>query len=229
VGSTLAVHVAAGALGLLLATVALVAAKGGRLHRKAGLLFVAAMLVMATTGMALALAEGPDANALGGLSAAYLVVTALTTVRPRSPALRRVDAGAMVVGLALGVIALVLGVVSINRPGAHVDGVPAPILFTFAAVGLLGSAGDLRATRSGGLTGARRLARHLWRMCFALWIATASFFLGQADEIPEPLRILPLLAALAFAPLVVLVHWLWRVRFRQGPRGVVGLGAGERG
>ena len=36
--------------------------------------------------------------------------------------------------------------------------------------------GDLRVIRMGGLKGPRRLARHLWRMCFALFIAAASFF-----------------------------------------------------
>lgn len=220
-GVILGLHITAGVVGLVSATAALSAAKGGWLHRRSGLGFVGAMLVMAVTGVALAIAEGPDANALGGFTAAYLVVTALTTVRPRSTVLHRVDVVAMVYGLIIGMISLVLGFVSITRPGAHVDGVPAPILFTFAALGLFGSAGDWRAFRAGGLRGAHRLARHLWRMCFALWIATGSFFLGQMDEFPEPLRIIPLMAALAFAPLFVLVIWLWRVR-RRPSQGVPG-------
>lgn len=213
---TLAVHITAGVVGLLLAAVALSAAKGGLLHRRAGRLFVWAMLVMAATGVVIASAAGPNATALGGLTAGYLVVTALTTVRPRSSAVRRVDAVAMVFGLAVGLTSLVLGLLSLSRPGGHIQGIPAPILFTFAALGLLGSAGDLRMIRAGRIHGARRIGRHLWRMCFALWIATASFFLGQADEFPAQLRILPLLAALAFAPLVLLLYWLWRVRSGRG-------------
>src|SRR5688572_14274691 len=47
--------------------------------------------------------------------------------------------------------------------------------------------------------GSRRVARHLWRMCFALFVATGSFFLGQMKFIPEPVRIVPLLLVLALA------------------------------
>lgn len=56
-----------------------------------------------------------------------------------------------------------------------------------------------------------RLARHLWRMCLALFIAAGSFFVGQADEIPQALRgphlMVPPLAALA-----LMAFWLVRVR-----------------
>ncbi|MGH7468346.1 MAG: hypothetical protein ACRENP_10210 [Longimicrobiales bacterium] len=38
------------------------------------------------------------------------------------------------------------------------------------------------------LAGARRIARHLWRMCFGFWIATGSFFFGQMDEFPAGCR-----------------------------------------
>jgi hypothetical protein len=70
--------------------------------------------------------------------------------------------------------------------------------------------------RTARLDDARRLARHLWRMCYALFIASMSFFLGQTDEIPEALRITPLLVLLAFLPALVMLYWLWRVRYRRG-------------
>ena len=57
-------------------------------------------------------------------------------------------------------------------------------------------------------------------MTFALFIATGSFFLGQADELPEALRIWPALYVLALAPLVFLLYWMWRVRFRRSLRGM---------
>ena len=57
-------------------------------------------------------------------------------------------------------------------------------------------------------------------MCLALFVASGSFFLGQADEIPEPLRIYPLLAIPAFLPLVALLYWLWRVCIRRRRRTV---------
>jgi hypothetical protein len=40
---------------------------------------------------------------------------------------------------------------------------------------LLAAAGDLRMLLRGGLFGAQRIARHLWRMCFGLFIARDLF------------------------------------------------------
>ena len=88
-----------------------------------------------------------------------------------------------------------------------------------ALVLLLCAAGDLRVLRSGPPAGTRRLARHLWRMCYAMFTATGSFFLGQAKVIPEALRVTPVLLVLAFLPLPAMFYWLWRVRRR--PRMVV--------
>ena len=74
---------------------------------------------------------------------------------------------------------------------------------------------------SGALTGTRRVARHLWRMSFALFIAAMSFFIGQADVIPEPVRIRPLLAIPVVLVLVTMFYWLWRVRLRRSLRGMI--------
>ena|SRR5688500_9577578 len=95
------------------------------------------------------------------------------------------------------------------------------MVLLFAIVALSSGASDVRVARSGPLRGASRLARHLWRMCFALWIAAGSFFLGQADKLPEVLRIPALLAVPVLIPLVAMVYWLWRVRNRQTFRGIV--------
>ena len=80
--------------------------------------------------------------------------------------------------------------------------------------------------RAGGLRGAPRLTRHLWRMCLALFIATASFFLGTGRRIPESLHI----RAFRLIPLVVLatmVFWLWRLRRKPVSRSVVTVGVPE--
>lgn len=79
---TLLVHVVAGALALVSGFVALSAAKGLKLHRKSGLLFVGAMVLMGLSGAVIATMTGEPGSVTGGLLATYLVVTALTTVRP---------------------------------------------------------------------------------------------------------------------------------------------------
>lgn len=75
-------HVAAGTVGLLAGTVAVSAAKGARLHRVAGSVFFASMLVMAGFADYLAVAI-PDQipNFLVGTFVIYLVTTAWMAVR----------------------------------------------------------------------------------------------------------------------------------------------------
>jgi hypothetical protein len=91
-------------------------------------------------------------------------------------------------------------------------------MFFMAAVNTPAVVGDVRVLRSGPLRGAPRLARHLWRMCFALFIAAGTFFSMRARVakiLPEPfttpmMRALPVL--LVF---VAMFYWLWRVRSRR--------------
>jgi hypothetical protein len=53
-----------------------------------------------------------------------------------------------------------------------------------------------------------------------MFVATGSFFLGQADELPEWLRIFPLLALPVLATLVFTPYWLVKVlRPRTAPSG----------
>ena len=94
------------------------------------------------------------------------------------------------------------------------------------ALGLAG-AGDLRLIRSNPPRGAGRIARHLWRMSFALFTAAMSFFVGQAKVIPEPIRIRPLLALPVLAVLITMLYWLWRLRIRRSLGGIVRVTAVE--
>lgn len=149
------------------------------------------------------------------------MVTALTTVRPLGTGSRWIALGALLVAFGVGLVNVALGVETLAAGAFTRSGVPVPMLFFMGSIALLAGMGDLRVLRSGPLQGARRIARHLWRMCFALFVASGSFFLGQADEIPEPLRIYPLLAIPAVLPLVALLYWLWRVRIRRSSRGIV--------
>jgi amino acid permease len=114
-------------------------------------------------------------------------------------------------------VALAFEAIAIGGAGA---GIAYP-LFLFAAVALLASAGDLRMLRAGGIHGASRLRRHLWRMCFALFIAALAFFSSERRvPAPAPLRVLPVLAVL-----VTMLYWFWRVRIRPTVRGIAEVSA----
>ncbi len=213
------VHIAAGGMAIIFAGVALAASKGATLHRRSGLLFVYAMLTMGISGSILALRQSlTNPNVLGGFMSAYFVITALTTVRPVSTWTRWLNSAALLVVIALTLIEVGLGFKALASPGGTLNGVPFFMPFFLAIVTTLAAAGDIRMLRSGALRAAPRLARHLWRMCFALFIAAGSFFSIRervAKILPEPfttpaMRALPV--ALVF---VAMFYWLWRVRARR--------------
>jgi uncharacterized membrane protein len=210
----LPIHVAAGGLAIVLGAVALSVKKGGTLHRRSGLLFVSAMLVMGLSASMLGFRESPtDPNVGAGLLTAYFVGTALTTVRPVSAWTRLIDAAALAVAVVLGLGGLVRGVEAFNTP----DGVPFQMHFFLSTVIMLAAAGDVRVMRLGPARGRPRLARHLWRMCFALFIAAGSFFSIRervATVLPEPFTTAPMRALPILLLFGAMFYWLWRLRDR---------------
>jgi hypothetical protein len=77
---------------------------------------------------------------------------------------------------------------------------------------LLAAVGDVRMLVRGGVFGKQRIARHLWRMCYALFTAAGSLFLGQQQVFPAFLRHINVLFVPAILPLVLRIFWLFRVR-----------------
>lgn len=195
---------------MLLGGLALLAPKGGRLHRRSGWLFVGSMLVMGLTAAVLG-------NIGGGLMAAYFVVTALTTVRPAAAWARWVNAGALAVAGVLALSSIDKGLEALASPGGALNGVPFFMLFFIGGVMTMAAVGDVRVMWSGPPRGTPRLARHLRRMCFGLFIAAGSFFSIEARVatiLPWPfttaaMRALPV--ALVF---IAMFYWLWRIRVR---------------
>ena len=216
----LIVHVLGGSIALASGAVAIAAAKGGRWHRSAGIAVVISMLVMAVFGTVVGAYE-MKMTGVGGVLTAYVVFTGFSTVRPVAGAGRAQQGVLMAVAFLIALFELTMGVVAFGKPHRAINGVPAGMILFMGTIALLAAAGDWRMLRAGGIKGARRLARHLWRMCFALFIASGSFFLGQMKFVPAPVRSLPLMFVLGLAPLAVLLYWMWRVRLRQSLRGLI--------
>jgi len=209
-GMLLPIHIAAGGLALVLGALALSVKKGGTVHRRSGLLFVYAMLVMGISAAIL--------GNVGGLMAAYFVVTALTTVRPVSPWTRRINVAALALAVGLALLDILGGVKAFNSPRGVLNGVPFLMLFFIATVMILAAVGDVRIMRFGLPRGGPRLARHLWRMCFALFIAAGSFFSIRervAKILPEPFTTGPMRALPILLIFGAMFYWLWRVRRRR--------------
>jgi uncharacterized membrane protein len=219
VSPLLIVHVSAGCLGILSGAAALSVRKGERLHRAFGTVFFLSMLTVSTLAVYLAIfapptAAGgapPSASVSIGILTIYLVATAWMTVRRTEGSIGRFEKGALFVALSVTAALLIFGLHAASIPTARPGGyVP---YFIFASFAAFAAAGDLRLILRGGISGVRRIARHLWRMCFALFFAASFFFLGQQKVMPVYMHGSPLLLALGIAPLLVMIFWLIRVRF----------------
>jgi hypothetical protein len=207
----LILHVSAGVLGLASGTAAMVFRKGSSRHRSAGDVFVISMVAMGAAGSALALMKHQMNNFFGGILAIYLVATAWSAGRrqlQRSLLDRAAPLVAFMIGLAMFSygVAVALGRISFG------DNVPTPMYFVMGSIALLSGLGDVRLLLRETVTSAQRITRHLWRMCFGLFIATGSLFLGQQQVFPQFLRNSPIMLVPAFLPLVLMVFWLVRVR-----------------
>jgi hypothetical protein len=207
----LPVHIAGGIVAILSGTAAMIFRKGSPRHALAGKVFVAAMLTLGTSALYLAIMKHQVGNILGGTFAIYLVTTAWLTARHKDGETSIFDWAAMLIPLLVGSALWILGIAVVYGRAVQARGVPVAMNFFMGSVMLLAAAGDIRMLAHGGVFGAKRIVRHLWRMCFGLFVATGSFFLGQQQVFPRWLRGSPALFVLALLPLVLLIFWVLRV------------------
>lgn len=216
---SLVVHIAAGAVSLIAGYIALYSRKGERLHRRAGMAFFYAMLLMCSLGALIAIVRGaaPALNVTASVLTAYLVITSLTTLREPNAASPYVEPGLMVIAFITATTSLVFAYQALASPDGMRRGMPGFPFIMFGVVGMIAAVSDVRILRYGRAVGRSRIVRHLWRMTFALFVAAMSFFLGQAKVIPKPIRIPGLLALPVLAVLITLIYWLWKMRVRRAP------------
>jgi hypothetical protein len=228
----LIVHICGGSVGLLSGTAAMTFHKGSPRHVLAGKLFVASMLTMAVFAVYLAITRHQPNNIGGGILTFYLIGTAWLTARRRDGETSRWDWVALLIPLALGILTWMNGIQVVRSGASSQDGVPVGMTFFMGSVMLLAAAGDVRMLVRGGVAGAKRIARHLWRMCFGLFIASGSFFLGPSNRplrllsavgvgqhLPQALFSTALYLVLTVLPLILLIFWLVRVRFKNAYTG----------
>jgi len=187
--------------------------KGSRQHGLAGNVFVIAMLTLSASGVYLAFLKSQPGNILGGALTFYLVATAWMTARRRDPKTDILNWGAFLFIVALAFVEVTLGLEAAMSPtGLKYDYPPGPYFF-LGSVAVLAATGDIRMLVRRAISGSKRIARHLWRMCFALFIAAGSIFLARQQLFPEILRKSGVLLLLSFLPLILMIFWLVRVRF----------------
>src|SRR5260370_7748956 len=188
----LVVHICAGTLGLLSGTAAMSFRKGSPRHMLAGKVFVVSMLTLAAAAVYLAILKHQTPNIVAGFLTFYLIGTAWLTARRRDGETSRLDWVVLLIPLAIGIVNWVNGLKIVRSGGSSQDGVPVGMMLFMGSVCLIAAAGDVRMLVGGGVFGAKRIARHLWPMCFGLFIAAGSFFLAPSTRPVAFLSAVPL-------------------------------------
>jgi hypothetical protein len=212
----LIVHIVGGLVAIVSGFIALFARKGARVHRRAGDVFVIAMLFMGVAGGYVAFTKSDPANVLAGILAAYLVTTAWLTVKRKPRETGALDVALLCLALAVGAASYILAARASKGVVMYV---------VFGSIAMLLGAADLRVLVRGGVAGTARLVRHLWRMGLALFVATGSFFLGTAQDpvlrreglrprlFTPAIRHTHLPEVPVLVVLVLTLFWMFRVRF----------------
>jgi uncharacterized membrane protein len=198
----LALHIAAGSLSLAASAAALWATKGGSLHRRAGRVFLGAMIAVGVSALVLASLH-PSAFLFSiGIFSLYLVLSGAEAARP---GLLRRWAGAVPVAM------VVVGTAMLGLAAAGAVRQPS-VLAVFGAIGLALAVQDL-AVRSRGERAPGRVQRHLARMLGATAASWTAFVVVNFTFLP------PLVAWLGPTALVLpaIVYWARRLRLRAMP------------
>src|SRR5215471_12529109 len=211
-------HIYSGSVALLSGAAAMFFRKGSRRHRLAGDAFVLSMIGLGASGASMGFIRHEPMNVAMGVLTGYLVVTAWMTARRKDGETGIFDWCALVVPLAVAAALLSFGFAAANGPRGVKGGVPAAPYFIFGSVALLFAVSDVRMLVGGGVSGMQRLARHLGRMFFALFIASGSLFLARPHLFPVFLRKTGAIFLLGILPLLLMIYWLFRVRFTKAYR-----------
>lgn len=202
----LLVHICTAVVGLLSGYLAMIYRKGSGGHGAAGTVFFVSMLLMSASGAYIGAFVRPIMlNVVVGTLTFYLVATSWRTARRREKRTDVFDVIAMLWATSVGIAGLTFAIAGTK------DKLPAPLYFAFGSVALLAAYGDLRMLLRGGAAGTQRIARHLWRMCFALLTATISFYPGQGKLFPKAIRDTGILMLPHVLLIGALLYWVIRM------------------
>ena len=207
-------HIIGGGAGIATGAIAIASRKGRKIHRAAGTAFFWVMLVCYVVAASVApfLDDGQRPNTIAGVMALYLLLTGWAAAQKPEIRAGVYQIAGLVAALTIAGAGALFMKLSADSPTGTIDGSPPEAFVVFMAAGLFAAAGEVHVLVRRTLSGPARIARHLWRMCFSLFIASGSFFLGQMQVMPVWMResAIPYVAALA--PLAAMLVWLVLVR-----------------
>jgi len=209
----LAIHVAAGALSLVVAPVAMVTAKGGPTHRRWGTVYYWAMAIVALTAVVLALWRPNPFLALVALFSFYFAFTGVRTLRHKHPergeGATALDWGAAVLAMTASAALVVLGLL---KPGAVWVRL-GTVAVVFGVLGLVFAGLQLRRFARPAADPMRWWFTHMSGMLGSYLAAVTAFSVVNFTFMPTTLRWL--WPTLLGTPLIALWVTYYRRRFQR--------------
>ena len=207
-------HIIGGGAGIATGAIAIASRKGGKIHRTAGRVFFWVMLVCYVVAACVApfLDDGQRPNTIAGVMALYLLLSGRAAAQKPEIKAGIFQVAGLVVAVTIAGAGALFMKMGADSPTGTIDGSPPEAFVVFMAAGLFAAAGEIPVLVRKALGGPARIARHLWRMCFSLFIASGSFFLGQMQVMPQWMRESAIPYAAALAPLAAMLVWLVLVR-----------------
>ena len=202
-------HIAFGAVSLIAGPIGILSAKGGLVHRRAGIIFFYAMMVVAATSVTMAIPANNIFLGLIGIFSAYLAGSGYRSIfwkklakRSRIP--KRVDFIVAALMGVTGAASIAYGIMQLVK--GHTLGV---VIIVFGVIGLLNVVSDGRILLGYNRAKGFWLAAHVSKMVGAV-IASYTAFL----VVNQPAHVPQLVAWLGPTVLgtAVIVHWRRRVR-----------------
>ncbi|MEW6982563.1 hypothetical protein AAD001_07905 [Colwelliaceae bacterium 6471] len=209
------IHTIAGSIAILSGFAALSVQKSASAHRTFGKIFVLAILFLGVTGIYVALSRSIMLSFVNGILLCYFVSTAWMTVKRRAGTVGNFEWIAFFVALSIVAMLITFAGIAAKSPDGKLNGFGPQVFYFFAIVASIAALFDLKMIINRGITGTQRIVRHIWRMCFPLFMSTAAFFLGQAKLMPEPIRKIEFLAIPVVVVLFAMAYWIIRVLYTK--------------
>ncbi len=208
-------HLIVGATTVAAGAGALVFRKGSLLHRTAGNMFFVAMLVLCASGLYMSITRSIIFTFFLAMLSLYLVLTGWVTALRKDGEIGRFEKTAFLAILLNSAALTALGCVASFGWWNVGDEVPPSAFFVLAGLAALFGVFDFHTIIRRGLNRKQRIIRHLWRMCFSMFIATGIFFLGNNDLLPDALRTPLFLITPVFAVLLAMIFWIVRIQITR--------------
>lgn len=209
-------HISNAVIALISGALSMLFRKGSGLHQVAGNSFFISMMGMSGAGVCIATFFRPNAgNLMGGSLAFYLVATAWKAGRRREHKIELFDWIFLAAALTVAAAGLFWASLAANGHSHLTEHYPAPFFVVFSTIFLLFAFSDIRMIVHGGVSGPKRIARHLLRMCLAMLLTTFSFFPGQAKLFSPELRRMAILYVPHYLIIGSMIYWMVRVRARK--------------